>query len=359
MMKLQCGFNVLKSDTRSSYQVIELFAGAGGLALGLENAGLGTKTLIEIDKHAANTLKLNRPQWDVRHQDVSTVNFNPGDADIVAGGFPCQSFSYAGKRLGFNDIRGTLFFEYARIVNSVKPKLIIAENVRGLVNHDQGRTLKTMLDVLDEIGYAVQWRVLRAQYFDVAQKRERLVIIGVRKDLPITHVFPHERDYTLSLRDVLKDVPDSNGQKYNERKYAIMSRVPEGGCWRDLPQDIQRDYMGASFYSSGGRTGMARRLAWNAPSLTLTCNPAQKQTERCHPAETRPLTVREYARIQSFPDDWQFTGPISSQYHQIGNAVPVNLGFHIGVCLRQMMDQVVPAPVEASYVIPALHTLCA
>ena len=333
------GFTVLKADTPSPYTVIELFAGAGGLALGFENAGLNAQTLVEIDARAADTLKVNRPHWDVRAQDVAKIGFDEGAADIVTGGFPCQAFSYAGKKMGFEDTRGTLFFEYARIVNEVRPKLIMAENVRGLVNHDQGRTLQTMLGVLDELGYTVQWRVVRAQYLDVAQKRERWVMIGVRKDLSMTHVFPEERAYTLCLRDALADVPHSGGQTYTERKHAIMASVPEGGYWRDLPEVVQRDYMGASFFMGGGKTGMARRLAWDEPSLTLTCNPAQKQTERCHPSETRPLTVRENARIQSFPDDWQFTGSVAAQYRQIGNAVPVNLGFHLGMCLRQMLNQ--------------------
>ncbi len=333
------GFTVLKTDQPSDYRVIELFAGAGGLALGFENAGLRAQALVEIDRHAASTLKTNRPAWEVRAEDVANVHFEPDAADIVTGGFPCQAFSYAGKRMGFEDTRGTLFFEYARIVRAVSPKLILAENVRGLVNHDQGRTLKTMLGVLDELGYTVQWRVLRAQYLDVAQKRERLVMIGVRKDLPISHVFPEERAYTVSLRDALADVPPSPGQSYTERKHAVLARVPEGGYWRDLPEPVQREYMGKSFYLGGGKTGMARRLAWDEPSLTLTCNPAQKQTERCHPTETRPLTVREYARIQSFPDDWVFTGSVAAQYRQIGNAVPVNLGFHLGMSLRQMLDQ--------------------
>ncbi len=340
------GFTVLKAETQSAYTVIELFAGAGGLALGFENAGLNAKTLVEIDARAANTLKLNRPHWDVRTEDVANVQFSEGVADIVTGGFPCQAFSYAGKKMGFEDTRGTLFFEYARIVNEVRPKLILAENVRGLVNHDQGRTLQTMLGVLDEVGYAVKWKVMRAQYLDVAQKRERLVMIGVRKDLAIEHVFPQERGYTLCLRDALADVPPSPGQAYTERKHAVMAQIPEGGYWRDLPERVQREYMGASFFMGGGKTGMARRLSWDEPSLTLTCNPAQKQTERCHPSETRPLTVREYARIQSFPDDWQFSGSVAAQYRQIGNAVPVNLGFHLGMCLRQMLDHVEPKAAE-------------
>jgi DNA (cytosine-5)-methyltransferase 1 len=333
-------FKVLENQTPSGYSIIELFAGAGGLALGLENAGLKSKALVEIDKIAVSTLRHNRPDWNIIHDDVSNISFQENEADIVTGGFPCQAFSYAGKQLGFEDTRGTLFFEFARIVNEVKPKILLAENVRGLVNHDQGRTLKTMINILKNIGYRVAWQILRAQYLDVAQKRERLVIIGVREDLDISILFPEEKNYTVSLRDALHAVPSSLGQVYTEKKALIMEKVPEGGCWRDLPVELQRLYMGASYYLGGGKTGMARRLSWDEPSLTLTCNPAQKQTERCHPSETRPLTIREYARIQSFPDEWDFLGSVAAQYRQIGNAVPVNLGYHLGVALRTMLDQI-------------------
>ncbi len=331
-------FSVLKNSTKSSYKVIELFAGAGGLALGMENAGLNCVAAVEIDKIAAQTLRLNRPNWTVIQDDVANVHFNTSEADIVTGGFPCQAFSYAGKRLGFEDARGTLFFEYARIIKQVQPKIIIGENVKGLEKHDNGRTLEAMLSILDEIGYKTQYKVLRAQYLDVAQKRERLVIIGIRKDLDFPFIFPQEKNYTVSLKSALHDVPLSDGQAYTAKKKAIMEYVPQGGYWRDLPSDLQKIYMGGSYYLSGGKTGMARRLSLDEPSLTLTCNPAQKQTERCHPTQTRPLTVREYARIQSFPDDWTFSGSTSSQYKQIGNAVPVNLGFHIGQCLIEMLN---------------------
>jgi len=242
------------------------------------------------------------------------------------------------KRLGFEDTRGTLFYEYARAVKAIRPKVILAENVRGLEKHDKGRTLKTMLQILEELGYHVAYRILRAQYLDVAQKRERLVIIGIRKDVSGKIAFPREKDYIVSIRETLRNVPQSEGQTYTAKKHAVMQQVPEGGYWRDLPLDVQKAYMGGSFHLSGGKTGMARRLAWDEPSLTLTCNPAQKQTERCHPEETRPLTVREYARIQSFPDTWKFAGSIAAQYKQIGNAVPVNLGFHIGRAIIAMLS---------------------
>lgn len=333
------GFKILKTNAKSDYKVVELFAGAGGLALGFENAGLNCELLVEIDKNPVATLIKNRPQWNIIGDDIANVNFNSVKADVVAGGFPCQAFSYAGKRLGFEDIRGTLFFEYARAIKEIQPKIIIGENVKGLERHDDGRTLLTMLQVLDDLGYDVAYRILRAQYLDVPQKRERLVIIGIKKNMDGDIAFPKEQNYTISLREALINTPLSGGQKYSDSKKQIMELVSEGGYWRDLPNDLQRSYMGGSYFLGGGKTGMARRLAWDEPSLTLTCNPAQKQTERCHPAETRPLTVREYARIQTFPDNWDFHGSISSQYKQIGNAVPVNLGYHIGTCIIAMLNK--------------------
>lgn len=332
-------YQILTSPNRTQFKVVELFAGAGGLALGFHNAGLDCELLVEIDKNAVETLKNNYSSWNVIHDDIANVNFQGITADVVAGGFPCQAFSYAGKKLGFEDTRGTLFFEYARAIKEINPKVIVGENVRGLEKHDEGRTLSTMLQILDQLGYDVKYKVLRAQYLDVPQKRERLVMLGIRKDFKGAIAFPKEQDYTISLREALKDVPDAPGQKYTDKKYKIMSLVPEGGYWRDLPDDEQKEYMGASYFLGGGKTGMARRLAWNEPSLTLTCNPAQKQTERCHPKETRPLNVKEYARIQTFPDSWMFSGTMSSQYKQIGNAVPVNLAYHIGRCVIAALTQ--------------------
>lgn len=334
-------FRVLKTKNKSPYTAIELFAGAGGTALGFENAGIKHILLNEIDKDCVATLKHNFPKGTkIIHADVHSVDFSKwkDKVDIVQAGFPCQAFSYAGKSMGFEDTRGTLFFEFARCVKETMPKIAVGENVKGLLKHDNGRTLKTMVNTLKELGYKVQYKVLRAQYLDVPQKRERLIIMAIRNDLNIPFIFPIEKNYTVSLRAALKDCPKSEGQSYPKRKAEILSLVPEGGYWRDLPIDIQKEYMKGSFHLSGGKTGMARRLSWDEPSLTLTCAPAQKQTERCHPSETRPLTVREYARIQSFPDNWEFQGTMSARYKQIGNAVPVNLSYHIGCCLVEMLD---------------------
>ncbi|CAN5131783.1 DNA (cytosine-5-)-methyltransferase [soil metagenome] len=326
------------------FMAVELFSGCGGLALGFERAGIQTRMLVELDKNACKTLRRNWPNKPIIQGDVGTVDFTSfrDKIDVVAGGFPCQAFSYAGYSRGFEDTRGTLFFQFARCLKEVRPKVAVGENVRGLLKHDGGRTLETMLRALREIGYRPEIRLLRGQFLDVPQKRERLVILAVRDDLDLPHLFPAENDYTVSLREALKDVPESPGHLYSAKKRAVMDLVPEGGYWRSLPDPIQRDYMGGSYFLGGGKTGMARRLAWDEPSLTLTCSPMQKQTERCHPTETRPLTTREYARIQSFPDEWQFEGSVGSVYKQIGNAVPVNLAYHVARCVVAMLDPAEP-----------------
>lgn len=334
----------------TSYSLVELFAGAGGLALGLEKAGFTSLLLNEKDKYACQTLRLNRPHWNVVEDDITNVDFKhlEGKVDLLTGGFPCQPFSYAGKQLGFEDLRGTLVFEMARAIKEIKPKVFLAENVKGLKENDKGRTLATIVKVLEDLGYKIiENDIYKAMFYKVPQKRERLIIIGVREDIYEKMVYKKPSPYhkILTVRDALKagelyetDVPESTGQLYPKRKQEIMSHVPEGGYWRDLPVDLQKEYMMKSFYLGGGKTGMARRLSWDEPSLTLVCTPAQKQTERCHPEENRPLTTREYARIQTFPDDWKFAGSDSQIYKQIGNAVPVNLALAIGKAIIKMLN---------------------
>jgi len=348
--------NVINAETgnfvepENDYTVLELFAGAGGLAIGLEKAGLKCSALNEVDKWACQTLRKNRPNWNVLEGDIKDFDFTnyKGEVDIVTGGFPCQAFSYAGKKLGLEDARGTLFYEFARVVDEVQPAICIGENVRGLLSHDKGRTLEGMISILDELGYDVitPVQVLKAINYNVPQKRERLILVGVRKDISVDYEYPLPYDKIYNLSDALKkgdlfdcDVPKSPGTKYPEHKKRVLDLVPQKGYWRDLPLDIQKEYMQKSFYLGGGKTGMARRIGWDEPCLTLTCSPAQKQTERCHPEETRPFTVREYARIQTFPDQWEFEGSVSQQYKQIGNAVPVNLAKEIGYSLISFLNK--------------------
>ncbi|MGX1023331.1 DNA (cytosine-5-)-methyltransferase [Psychroflexus sp. MBR-150] len=336
------------TEADNQYKVLELFAGAGGLALGLERAGLKCAALNEIDKWACQTLRQNRPSWEVYEGDIKNYGFDDlkNKIDVVTGGFPCQAFSYAGKKLGLKDARGTLFYEFARIVNNLKPAICIGENVRGLLSHDKGNTLQGMISILDEIGYnVVPVQVLKAVQYRVPQKRERLIMVGIRKDIDVEYRYPKPHHKTYTLKDALKksdlfscDVPKSDGAKYPEHKKKVLDLIPPKGYWRDLPLDLQKSYMGKSFYLGGGKTGMARRIGWDEPSLTLTCCPAQKQTERCHPDETRPFTVREYARIQTFPDQWEFAGSTAQQYKQIGNAVPVNLAEELGYTIIKFLN---------------------
>jgi DNA (cytosine-5)-methyltransferase 1 len=342
----------MKIQPDRHYKSLELFAGAGGLAIGMERAGFDSVLLNEIDKDACKTLRTNRPWWNVVEGDVSQVDFSGyrDKIDLLSGGFPCQAFSYAGKKLGFEDTRGTLFFEFARAVQETNPKVILAENVRGILKHENGKTIEIITDIIDELGYTlVSPRVLKAVFYQVPQKRERLILVGIRKDLAqqVEFRWPSPYSRIMTMKDALKagelfktDVPSSLGQTYPKRKAEILSLVPPGGYWRDLPDELQREYMQKSYFLGGGKTGMARRLAWDEPSLTLTCAPAQKQTERCHPEETRPLTVREYARIQTFPDDWNFSGSVTSQYKQIGNAVPVNLAYAISRSLIALLNDI-------------------
>ncbi len=338
-------------EPRRPYRAIELFAGGGGLALGLERAGFSSVLLNECDRDSCATLRHNRPAWNVLEGDIAKFDFREHrDIDFVSGGFPCQAFSYAGNKGGFADTRGTLFFEFARVISETRPRVFLGENVRGLLTHDNGRTMETICSVIAELGYTlIEPRVLKAIFFMVPQKRERLALVGIRNDLlPFSEFhWPSPAPRVYTLRDALKkgglfdcDVPLSPGQSYPKRKAEIISHVPPGGYWKDLPHKLQVEYMKGSYRLAGGKTGLARRLSWEAPSLTLTCAPAQNQTERCHPEESRPLTIREYARIQTFPDNWRFAGNMASQYRQIGNAVPVNLAEALGRSLISLLNSI-------------------
>ncbi len=334
------------------YTSVELFAGAGGLAIGLEQAGFEHVLLNEFDANACETLRYNRPQWNVIEGDIHNVDFTPyrDQVDLLSGGFPCQAFSYAGNGGGFADARGTLFFELARAAQEIQPKVILCENVKGLTSHDNGRTFNVICNTFAEIGYHLfEPRVLRAVRYKVPQKRERIILVAVRNDYAnlVEYHYPQPYSKVMHLRDALYagplynvDVPDSPFPAYSAAKAAVLAQVPEGGDWRDLPPAVAQAYMGGSWLLGGGKTGMARRLAMDEPSLTLTCAPAQKQTERCHPIHTRPLTVREYARIQTFPDDWFFAGNLSAQYKQIGNAVPVNMAAAVGRSIVRLLNDI-------------------
>lgn len=338
----------------SNFKSIELFAGAGGLALGLEEAGFKHIGLIEIDKSASATLKFNRPHWNVLCEDVEKVaqrdlevefKIKKYELDLLSGGAPCQSFSYAGKRLGLNDIRGTMFFHYATFLHKLQPKMFIFENVRGLLTHDKGKTYETILNIFEDEGYVTVHKIMNAWNYGVPQKRERLITIGIRKDLihKIHYAFPDEYTYKPVMKDVKLDTnpPMEECYKYSEYKARIFSLVPAGGYWRDIDPEIAKEYMKTCWNMGGGRTGILRRIGLNEPCLTVLTNPGMKQTDRCHPIEVRPFSYRENARIQTFPDNWLFCGKLSEKYKQVGNAVPVNLAKEIGLSIIHSLEELV------------------
>ena len=342
--------SALKSASKKRTS-IELFAGAGGLALGLERAGFEHIGLVEMNKSACDTLKKNRPNWNVICDDIANIScldlekyftIKKGELDLLSGGAPCQSFSYAGKRLGLEDARGTLFYHYAIFLSKLQPKMFLFENVRGLLTHDDGKTYATIRDIFEDCGYSIQYKVLNAWDHGVAQKRERLITIGIRNDLSsrINFVFPESHKYKPVLRDILINVPESLGARYSEKKEEIFKLVPPGGYWRDIPENIAKEYMKSCWFMEGGRTGILRRMSMDEPSLTVLTSPSQKQTDRCHPTEPRPFTVRENARCQSFPDDWEFEGTMGDQYRQVGNAVPVNLAYDISMQIIKALEEV-------------------
>ena len=320
---------------------IELCAGCGGLSSGLIKSGFNPILLNDNNKDCCLTLKENHKDVEIIHNDITKIDYTPyiNSIDLLCAGCPCQSFSYAGKKKGLDDPRGDLLFKFIDIINIIKPKTFLIENVKGLITHNKGETFKLILNKLNENeNYNIYYKCLDASKYEVPQKRERLFIIGVNNKIEKIFEFPKESINSKILMDVLLNVPESQGSKYSKEKIELFKLIKQGECWVNLPQELQIKYLGKSYYSKGGKRGILYRLSLNKPSLTLLCSPSQKQTERCHPLEERPLTIREYARIQTFNDEYKFIGSITSQYKQIGNAIPVELGKKIGEEILKLFD---------------------
>lgn len=323
-----------------AYNFIEVCAGGGGLSSGLIKAGFTPILLNDNNSDCCKTLKHNHPHANVVCESMDKIDYTQyvNKVDLLTGGVPCQSFSQAGLRKGLDDPRGDLMMKFIEILILIKPKLFMIENVKGLATHDNGKTIEKVLETLNANRlYNISYKCLDASKYDVPQKRERIFIVGVLKTIIHTFNFPNESQRKKVLKDVLYNVPYSNGAKYNEDKIRLFKMIPQGGCWINLPTNLQKEYLGNSYNSGGGKRGILYRLSMEKPSLTLLCTPSQKQTERCHPLEERPLTLREYARIQTFDDSYEFIGTLNSQYKQIGNAVPVELAKHMGEALLKLL----------------------
>jgi DNA (cytosine-5)-methyltransferase 1 len=334
----------LNSDNKlntSTYNFIEVCAGGGGLSAGLIKAGFTPILLNDNNSDCCKTLKHNHPHANVVCGSMDKIDYSQyvNKVDLLTGGVPCQSFSQAGLRKGLDDPRGDLIMKFIEILNLVKPKIFMIENVKGLLTHDDGKTIEKILETLNNNKlYNISYKCLDASKYNVPQKRERVFIVGVLKTINHTFEFPNENPTKKLLKDVLYNVPASNGAKYNEDKIRLFKMIPQGGCWINLPDNLQKEYLGNSYNSGGGKRGILYRLSMEKPSLTLLCSPSQKQTERCHPLEERPLTLREYARIQTFDDSYEFIGALNSQYKQIGNAVPVELAKNMGESLIKLLN---------------------
>lgn len=343
--------------------VISLFSGAMGLDIGLEEAGLHIAVGQDCDPVCVSTMRANGHNvlgGDIRSiapaDLLAQAGMGPGEPFLICGGPPCQPFSTAGKRQGINDPRGSLFMDFIRMIDYIRPRFFVMENVKGIISAplkhvpltqrdetDPEQCLGTVLDVIlsefNQLGYQTVYGVLDAVNYGVPQFRERFVLIGSRDKeeifLPLpTHFQVHQdADYRWkTLGDTIRDLEADCGEcaAFSADRLAFLRLVPEGGNWRDLPDEVKRAAMGGAYESGGGKVGFYRRLSYSQPSPTLVTSPVQKATMMCHPTHNRPLSVREYARIQQFPEDWVFTGTSVAKYRQIGNAVPVGLARALG-----------------------------
>jgi len=317
---------------------IEVCAGAGGLSKGFIDNDFEPLLLNDNNKYCIETLKLNHPNTNIIKCNMEDLDLKKyKNVSVLMGGVPCQSFSLAGKKKGIEDNRGILIMHFIKMINELKPKVFLIENVKGLLIHNKGETLNFILKEIEKIKeYKVKYEVLNANDYNVPQNRERLIIIGVHISIKKEFNFPVKQENKPVLKDVLLNCPKSDGLLYSKEKMELFNLIPEGGCWINLPIDKQKTYLGKSYNSGGGKRGILKRLDMNKPSLTLLTSPSQKQTERCHPNETRPLQILEYARIQTFPDDYNFYGSVNQVYKQIGNAVPVNLANAIAFEIKKL-----------------------
>lgn len=349
--------------------MVSLFTGAMGLDLGLEKAGFRTAVAVECNREAIATIRTNRPEVPLIDRAIGEVKteqileaggLDVGTVSLLAAGPSCQSFSTAGTRGSLKVKSGLLLYEFIRVVKEAQPDFFILENVRGLLSaaikhrplrgrgpgcppldgdEELGSAFRSVAERLRNLGYSVVFDVLNAADFGVSQTRHRLVILGSRDGIPLAMPAPsHNRDGMgrlprwRTLRDALKGLSENEPEfmQFVPSRRRYFKYVPPGGNWRDLPDNLKAKALGGAYQSWGGRSGFLRRLSWDHPSPTLNTNPDSKATALCHPDELRPLTVKEYARIQGFPDDWQICGGIRSKYRQLGNAVPLRLAEAIG-----------------------------
>lgn len=372
---------VVAEDHQNTYQysvkspiALSFFSGAMGLDLGIEKAGFDVRLACEVDKYCRQTIQLNKPEMallgdinDYSHEDVLAAAglTEEDDVDLIVGGPPCQAFSTAGKRKGFQDTRGNVFLKYLDIVLKIRPKFFVIENVRGLLSspmnhrpHDQrgedfpdlgedelkGGALNFVLSVLRKAGYKYSFNLYNSANFGTPQIRERVIIICSRDGKAPPYLEPirsQNGEFGLpawkTFREAVDGIEEHHHLNFPEKRLKYYRLLEPGQNWKNLPEELQKEAMGKSYYSGGGKTGFLRRLHWDRPSPTLVTHPAMPATDLAHPTENRPLSLEEYKRIQEFPDSWILAGPLIQQYKQIGNAVPGSLGAAIGGLINKLL----------------------
>ena len=341
--------------------VISMFSGAMGLDNGIERAGLDIRLCVEIQHAMAETIRANKPDVPLIEDDVRNYSGmelkaiaglkNDEEVFLVCGGPPCQAFSTAGKRLGFDDDRGNVFLKYIDLIGEIRPKYFLLENVRGLLSASysstakgeesgdtekpsKGSALLYALDKIRQIGYSATFTLYDTANYGVPQRRERVIILGSRDGYRIPLIPPsHSKDGKNGLkkwqtfRNAVAGLKTCTAAPIPNKRLKYFKMLGPGEYWKNLPDAVQRDAMGKSYDLPGGKTGFYRRLAWDEPSPTLVTCPTMPATDLMHPIEDRALSIEEYARIQMFPDRWQFKGSMADIYRQIGNAVPVGMGY--------------------------------
>lgn len=358
---------------------ISLFSGAMGLDLGVERAGFESRVAVEIDQEAVRTIRHNRPDLPVVDRSIIETTGTElkelaglKDVPLVVGGPPCQAFSVFGKRRGTQDARGQMLWEFRRIVEETQPHAFIMENVRGLLSmsiipksddqapaddprREKGSLLEEFMASMNDIGYAVDCFVVNSVNYGAPQIRERLILVGNRHNRRVEFPAPQYSNRPedglppfKTLGDVIGGAdfidPDPDLMDFSERKLHYLSMVPEGGNWRSLPPDVQKESMGKSYYLKGGRSAYWRRLSFGYPSPTVVTMPNHAGTSMCHPRETRAITVGEAASIQEFPRDWKFQGTAAAKFRQVGNAVPPRLGQVAGEVVRGLLADIESSP---------------
>ncbi|SMQ66981.1 DNA (cytosine-5)-methyltransferase 1 [Plantibacter sp. VKM Ac-1784] len=367
---------------------VSLFTGAGGLDVGLDSTGrFDLLAAVELQETFCKSLRRNQEQGRFGTSDtriiqadlsvytprelMAELGIKPGELDVLVGGPPCQSFSTAGRRGGVQDPRGQLIWNYLDFVRELRPKVFLMENVRGLLSAalehrpiaerppQGGEPLRPeeqpgsvfdlwLSDALDMCGgeYRVDTFEVNAVNYGAPQLRERVLVFGNRLGRVTPVLTPtHAQDDPMlapyrTLRDALDGLQESQPTllDFSPRKKHYLDLVPTGGNWRSLPDDVAQESMGRAYHAKGGRSGWWRRLSWDLPSPTITTMPNHSSTSMCHPEQTRVLSVVECARVQEFPDDWEFLGSVTEQMKQVGNAVPARLGIIAGETVARLIE---------------------